>query len=179
MDKKRGASMKKKIIILSSCAIFLLSGSVLANSTSKVGKKITAEAPVYLDGQLISDAIITEGSSYSPVRAIAEALGLDVKYETSKEGSVIKLTSPGTKETTNEMIWKKADIEAKIITANLEIQQANEAINHSIEKLKTEKNEEMISFYENRIVESQEKIIKSQQDIITYTNELLELESSN
>lgn len=169
--------MKKKVVILSICAIFLLSSSVYAATTSKIGKKITAEAPVYLDGQLISEAIITEGSSFAPLRAIAETLGLDVKYETSKEGNVIKLTSPETKEVTNESIWEKAELQAKINGANREIERANEVIKYSDEKLKTEENTEWIAFHEKMKMESQEKIIKAQQDIITYTNELLALET--
>ena len=179
MDKKRGAFMKKKVVILSICAIFLLSSSVMANTTSKVGKKITAETPVYLDGQLISNAIITEGSSFAPLRAIAEKLGLDVKYETSKEGSVIKLNSVETKEVTKEMVWKKAEIEAAIIGANNTIDRLNQEIEHSTKQLETATHELLVKTLERSISEAKEQIITAQANIITYTNELLELESSN
>lgn len=178
MGKKEVLFMKKKVVILTLCAIFLLSSSIYAATTSKVGKKITAESPVYLDGQLLNDAVILEGTSFVPVRVLSEALGLDVKFESSKEGSLINLTSPETKEVTKEMVWKKAGIEADIIGANNAIDRLNQEIEHSTKQLEAATHEILVKTLERSIAEAKEQIITAQANIIKYTNELLELESA-
>ncbi|WP_339297567.1 hypothetical protein MKY92_21675 [Paenibacillus sp. FSL R5-0623] len=52
-------------------AVFLLSATAFANDIkSLVGKKIQGEAVVELNGQALDTAIIVDGKSYAPVRAI-------------------------------------------------------------------------------------------------------------
>lgn len=72
------------------CGLALgLTASVYASS-GLVGKTIQQEVKVIKDGQLIGTAIVVDGRSYAPVRAIGEAAGLKVDY--SKEQ--ITLTDP-------------------------------------------------------------------------------------
>ena len=56
-----------------------------ADGFSKVGKTITAEYPVFLDGiELPVTAVAFEGTSYAPVRILAETLGLEVDFQENK-----------------------------------------------------------------------------------------------
>lgn len=64
-----------------------LSFNVYAAVESIIGKKVEGTAAVKLDGsKLDKESIIVDGSSYAPVRAIGESLGLDVGF---KDGEVI------------------------------------------------------------------------------------------
>ncbi|WP_438498011.1 hypothetical protein [Paenibacillus sp. IHBB 3054] len=65
--------------------LLLFSGaSVFADSVSLVGQKVQGLFSVEKSGKKIADAVIINGSTYAPVRAIAEATGakLDVKGKT-------------------------------------------------------------------------------------------------
>jgi hypothetical protein len=72
--------MKKVVIAFVAGALLMASGQVLADSVSKIGKKIDGEAKVILNGKQLSNAVISEGKSYAPVRDIAEALGASTSY---------------------------------------------------------------------------------------------------
>lgn len=72
-------------------AIGIMIGSVLsfgvgaaADSISLVGKKISGETDVLVDGVKLGTAIIVNGSSYAPVRVISEAAGFDVGFVDKK-----------------------------------------------------------------------------------------------
>lgn len=72
--------MKKVVIAFVAGALLMASGQVLADSVSKIGKKIDGEAKVVINGKQLSNAVISEGKSYAPVRDIAEALGASASY---------------------------------------------------------------------------------------------------
>lgn len=72
--------MKKIVIAFVAGALLMASGQVVADSVSKIGKKIDGEAKVILNGKQLSNAVISEGKSYAPVRDIAEALGASASY---------------------------------------------------------------------------------------------------
>lgn len=182
MGKKRGVSMKRKVLLLAIIAILLLSGQAFADSKSKIGKKITAESPVYLDGVQVSDAVIFDGTSFGAIRELAEMLGLDVKFENGKEGSAIKLTSPE-QEVPKEIVWedlkKESDLKAKITGANNDIKQFNELIEYHNKQLsEVSASPSYVKDVENKIKEAQEEIITAQENIIKYKDELLALESA-
>ena len=62
----------------------------IAEQTSMIGKTIESEYPVIIDGkELEVPAIVVDGRSFAPVRAIGEAVGLDVSFE----NQTITLTS--------------------------------------------------------------------------------------
>lgn len=181
MDKKRGVSMKRKILLLAIIAILLLSSQAFADSLSKVGNKITAESPVYFNGKQLNDAIITDGTSYAPLRAIAEELGIDVKYEKNKEGSVINLTSPeqnSSKKINYDEMLKKTTLKTEISGAEKNIEHLSKLIDKLTTDLEGKTNEIYIAVREKEISAARQEIITEQENIIKYTNELLELESA-
>lgn len=72
-------------------AIGIIIGSIMsfgvgaaADSISLVGKKISGESDVVVNGEKIGTAIIVNGSSYAPVRAIGEAAGFEVGFANKK-----------------------------------------------------------------------------------------------
>jgi hypothetical protein len=73
--------MKKIIISIFIGAALVYSGSAMADSISKIGKKVDAEYTVFVDGkELTVKAIGVEGVSTTPNRALAEAVGYDVEF---------------------------------------------------------------------------------------------------
>jgi len=77
---------------LSYIGLGILIGLVLSIGTaayaselsSLVGKKVGSVWSIELNGSQVSDAVIIDGRSYAPVRAISEALGLDVDFTDGK-----------------------------------------------------------------------------------------------
>jgi len=54
----------------------------LAEQESMIGKTVGAEYPVFIDGKVLEvPAIVVDGRSFAPVRAIGEAMGLNVSFE--------------------------------------------------------------------------------------------------
>lgn len=182
MLKTRGDLVKKKISFLVILTIVLLATQVSADTISQIGKKVSGESSVYLNGNKLENAIIVDGTSYAPLRSVSEAYGNEISFEKTKEGNVIKMDTPElTKEEieqVKELNWAKAKLEAAIQGAKNTIEWANQNIDASKKMLEIEKNENRIKFYEEEISKAQQEIIQAQEDIITYTNELLELESS-
>lgn len=83
--------MKKIIVSFLLGAALTVSSSAFASSNSLIGKQIQNIFSVVLDGKKLENgAIIIDGTSYLPVREIAEKLNLDVDFS-SEEG--IRLTS--------------------------------------------------------------------------------------
>lgn len=72
--------------------VLTFTSSIYAEDLAKlVGKQVDGEFPVVLDGrELKNKAPAIEGTSYAPVREIAETLGLGVDF---KDGTVL-LTTP-------------------------------------------------------------------------------------
>jgi len=73
--------MRKYIIGFIAGVLVATAGVAAADTVSLVGKKIQSEAIVTLDGEEIGKAIITDGTSFAPIRIVAEATGLKVGYE--------------------------------------------------------------------------------------------------
>lgn len=63
-----------------------------ADSLSYVGKKVTSETAVFLDGMPFDTAAIVDGTSLAPIRRVYETAGYKVTY---KDGKVY-LESPKT-----------------------------------------------------------------------------------
>ncbi|WP_027085396.1 hypothetical protein [Cohnella panacarvi] len=79
--------MKKIVIGILIGAALAFSGQALAETTSKVGKTIQTEYTVVVDGDpLKMKAIAVDGSSYTPNRVLAEAVGYNVDF---KDNTVI------------------------------------------------------------------------------------------
>lgn len=90
--------MKKIIAGFVAGALFMLGASSFADGISMIGKKIQGEEIVTANGEQLPDkAVVVNGKSYAPVRAIAEAAGMDVKYG---NGGIVLTESTPTQETT-------------------------------------------------------------------------------
>lgn len=98
--------MRKYLIGFITGILVATAGVAAADTVSLVGKKIQSEAVVTLDGEEIGKAVITDGTSYAPIRVIAAATGLKIGYEkgrvsletnteTNKRLKVLKLRLDG------------------------------------------------------------------------------------
>lgn len=80
--------MGSKLIFVSGILVGIIlsvSTTAFADTIGLIGKKVEGEFAVTLDGkQLTSKAGVIEGTSYLPVRAVSEALGLDVGFDPEK-----------------------------------------------------------------------------------------------
>lgn len=65
-------------------AALMVSVSAAADSLSLIGKKVTSETEVYLDGQLFDTAPVINGTSLAPLRKAYEAAGYTVEYRDKK-----------------------------------------------------------------------------------------------
>lgn len=73
--------MRKYIAVFIAGALLMFSGQVLADSVSKVGKKVQAEFVVKVDGETLDEkALSIDGTTSTPNRALADAIGYEVKF---------------------------------------------------------------------------------------------------
>lgn len=79
--------MRKYIIGFIAGILVATAGVAAADTVSMIGKKIQSEAVVTLDGEEIGTALIVNGTSYPPLRVIAESVGVGVGWE----NGVVKL----------------------------------------------------------------------------------------
>lgn len=73
--------MRKYLIGFLAGILIAISGVAAADTVSMIGKKIQSEAIVTLDGEEIGTALIVDGTSYPPLRTVAEAVGVGVGWE--------------------------------------------------------------------------------------------------
>ncbi|WP_138756538.1 hypothetical protein [Paenibacillus sinopodophylli] len=106
--------MKKVVIAFVAGALLMASGQVIADSVSKIGKKIDGEAKVVLNNKPLSNAVISEGKSYAPVRDIAEALGATTSYSKGVIVIETKLSNDGLVEKLRSLNAEKAYVQKKI-----------------------------------------------------------------
>lgn len=86
-------NVRKIVFIALTCTLILSTSQAIASSLgSLVGKRVSTESEVYVDGVRISDAIIIEGKSYAPVRDIAESVGREVNFTSAKDGGKAVIT---------------------------------------------------------------------------------------
>lgn len=108
--------MKKYIIGFLIGVSLTLPLTVFAEDISKIGKKIAAEYTVILnDEELPVKAVAFDGASYAPVRAISEALGLNVAFKGSQ---VILTTKEGDRNMLNQEEITYKDLRAVKIDGN-------------------------------------------------------------
>lgn len=114
--------MRKIVIgVASFVAGVLMTASLTAYGAdiSKVGKKITGEYSVSVNGsKLAQKAVAVDGTTYAPLRAIGESLGYDVTFQnkqvqfTKKEGEDLADTTTPTETaepTTTPSIQEQID----------------------------------------------------------------------
>lgn len=119
--------MRKYLVGFMVGILLALPLSVFADDISNVGKRIVAEFVVKLDGEeLPVKAVAFEGTSYAPVRAVGEALGLDVDFE---DGVVIL------QKTVNEEVRSMAEERLNDLAKDGEIPNTIEVIDRFINNI--------------------------------------------
>ncbi|WP_138751849.1 hypothetical protein [Paenibacillus sinopodophylli] len=113
--------MKKVVIAFLAGALLMASGQALADGISKIGKKIDGEAKVVLNGKQLSNAVISEGKSYAPVRDIAEALGASTSYTKGVINIENGLSNDALVEKLRSLKSEKAFIDKKIVDTQTSI----------------------------------------------------------
>ncbi|MBJ6364137.1 hypothetical protein ACFOQM_23225 [Paenibacillus sp. GCM10012307] len=91
--------MKKFVVGVVVGAALTLSVTAAADSISFVGKKVTSQTEVYLDGKLFDSAPVIDGTSLAPLRKAYETAGYKVTY---KDGKVYLESDVSTTETEGE-----------------------------------------------------------------------------
>ncbi|MFF2889848.1 hypothetical protein [Paenibacillus sp. NPDC057967] len=92
--------MKKLLIFIAGAivgAVIMTAGSAMAGGfKALVNEKVGSVWELYVDNKSVGDVPIIKGSSYGPIRQIAEIAGMDVDFEpgkvylSTKEESVIE-----------------------------------------------------------------------------------------
>lgn len=90
--------MKKRILGVVVTALLLGSSIGYAASSSLIGAKVTGIFTIEQDGNKIADAVVINGSTYAPVRAISEATNTELKVE----GKTIMVESKQENQVTQE-----------------------------------------------------------------------------
>ncbi|WP_342438153.1 hypothetical protein NSS79_02500 [Paenibacillus sp. FSL L8-0436] len=115
--------MKKKVIGIAAAAL-LLGGSIgYTASSSLIGAKVTGVFSVEQNGKKIADAVIINGSTYAPVRAISEATGTGLAVEGKK--IIMSETTTAVAETVSAT---PADLQEKKASAEADIQRLERGI---------------------------------------------------
>ena len=120
--------MKRVLFVFLVCAIFVLPVSAAAaEMSSLIGKRIQRVLPIKVGNERApTDAIVIDGVSYAPVRAVAEMLGADVDFQ---NGEIIITPKGGTPMTAGKAITAEESSTAEENQRQLDL----------IAELKTEK----------------------------------------
>lgn len=176
--------MKKVIISFIAGALIMSSGQVLADTISKVGKKITSEATVYLNEKQLSDAIIVDGKSYAPVRDIAESFKAKVGFEgaTNERKAVIKLiTTDGSEMPIEHQLYilntEKQRLEEERSRRQGGIENLNRIIAEKQRQLETTQAEMLKNRLIAQIENNKEAIKESQEYIDDLTKQIEEIDA--
>lgn len=117
--------MKRIVGILIVLSLLLVGGQAFGAGTSLIGKKVSKEMTISLNGVEVGKVIVVEGRSYAPVRDFANALELDIsatKEKVDLSGEVS--TGADTREIDHKIILKQGEIiEVTDIISNAESKQ--------------------------------------------------------
>lgn len=143
--------MKKKVIILLSAMFLLVSSSVYAANSSLINSKVNKIVSLVVNGSKINtDAIVINGVTYVPIRAVGKELNMNADYK----NDTVYLTS-NESDSSN-----KTEDNTPVIDNNLGLKNQLKLINTEIEaiqseiKMLNEKNEENLASF-NKNVETQ------------------------
>jgi RNA polymerase-binding transcription factor DksA len=97
---------------------------------SMVGKKVTGEMVVIVDGQTLADkGAVIEGKTNAPVRALAESLGVDLSVE--GKNIYISTSKQEVSQNNEELLKEKERLEASIKSTESEIQKTKEKMENA------------------------------------------------
>ena len=130
--------MKKILItLLSAVFVFAISPVVFAEVESMIGKKVQGQFPVKVNGELLeTQAIVIDGTSYLPVRAIGEALGKEIKFSSDlgievNDKEVPKVTDRSTQQELQSRQEMSEEDAAAIQRSEAQIIQLTQRINEN------------------------------------------------
>lgn len=175
--------MKKLSLILVSAisgAMLMLTGQVLADEVTKIGKKIGGEATVIIEGKELSKAIIVDSKSYAPVRDIAEAFGATATYE--KGVITIDKTPDDILSKINVLKHEKGNVElaiANLVRSSTNIE--NNIIPEEIARIETEFNKErqkeVVAAWKEELNKKKAELATLQTKLAEITAEIAKLET--
>jgi hypothetical protein len=117
---KGGFSVKKAIVSFIAGALFMVTATTFADNISLIGKKVTNEFSVKVDGEELQvKAISLSGTSFIPVRVAAEKLGFDVDFA-NKEVIII----PKQDEEKSSVTKTESELDEELRKADYELGQA-------------------------------------------------------
>lgn len=133
-------------------------GTVAAKVNSLIGKKVTAELSVVVNGKELADkGAVVEGRTNAPVRAIAEAIGGEVVLEGNKVTiTTSKTTSSSTSDSKEDLLAKKEKLEAIINSLDADLKKAQDMHNQEA----TPGTDWAINSYEKGIADKQQELDK-------------------
>lgn len=179
--------MKKTLLIAVSAfiagALVMTTGQAMADSLSRVGKKVGSEAKVLLNGKQLSNAIIVDSKSYLPVRDIAESIGADVAYEAASKdkSAVIELitSTDGSDIPTADQIIILQQQKAKLETEKEQIQEGLPSLKKSLagdeERLK-DVVDDLIKVAISQNIESKKKAVEdTEKRLVEIDSEIAEI----
>jgi hypothetical protein len=123
----------KKVSILSLGIVIGIASSISFSAAAEsiqslIGKQFDGQFPVTINGKVLDNqAGVSEGTSYLPVRAIGDALDLDVKFdaktgiELSKKKEVAAPVNQSTETKYNSPADEAATIDGKLMGLQVEI----------------------------------------------------------
>ncbi len=163
----------KKFISGIIVGVMLFAGTtVLADGVGLIGKKVTGIYTVEVDGKKIADAAVIGGSTYAPVRSIADATGTVLKVEGKK---IIMETESAANTSTSAKI-EELKFQISVMTTNIKEKQG------SVKLYETDIIPKAEQEYKNAAGTDEEQWKKSSLDsrvseLKNYKTELSELES--
>ena len=158
--------MKKYIIGFIVGAIVSVAGTAYADGIKNViGLKVEGSFPVKVNGVKASnDAVIIDGSSYLPVRAMGEALNMDVTFdadlgielkEKEEEKGVTTVTdTPITSTTEPSKEWKIDDLKSKLRIAKTSLSY----VEQDLKEFPTAENQKTIDRLKSQITDYESQL---------------------
>ncbi|TXK74445.1 hypothetical protein [Paenibacillus sp. N3.4] len=170
--------MRKYIIGFLVGAIVTAAGTAYADEiASIVGKKIEGQFPVKIAGKsLTTQAVVLEGTSYLPVRAIGEALNMDVMFNADlgielKEKAAASLPAQPLKSVQDQIdeLNKRIDGDKHLIAFNKSVVIANSNLLKE-STVPKEDIQKVIIEMNNQISESEKRIADFEAQIAALQN---------
>lgn len=110
--------------------VALSSTSAYAAVQSMIGKKVTGEMNVIVNGQALNDkGAVIEGTTNAPVRALANSLGVDLIVE--GKNIYINTVESSNGQTKEELLKEKERIETSIKSTESEIEKTKDKMEQS------------------------------------------------
>ncbi|MFB9274543.1 hypothetical protein [Cohnella cellulosilytica] len=112
-------------------AVLMYSGQAVAESVSKIGKKVQAEYNVKVDGKVLNTkALAVDNQTYTPNRVLADAIGYDIAFSNKevvfnkKPGSIgVNLSAINLISSDDLVKLRKSEDQIRIITEQIKEQE--------------------------------------------------------